>query len=85
VILAFLQQFEKHLLKECDFAEILTILKSQNHLNQQNAEARENFRIEWDSLFEKAQYIQIDESFIYKMHSNFDTKNLWFRTTFLEK
>jgi hypothetical protein len=86
VILAFLQQFERQLLEEDDLAGILSVLKSQNHIIKYSNKNKNNpFTLNWNDLFQKADKMEIDTFFIYKMHSNFDVQNQWFRTSFLEK
>lgn len=84
VILAFLQQFEKLMREQSDFADILTVLKSQNHITKQRTKDKDHFNIDWNLLFKRAQKIDIDSSFIYRMHSNFDATNQRFRTTTFE-
>lgn len=84
IILAFLQQFEKILKQQSDFSEILTVLKSQNHITKQRTKGKNPFSIDWNSLFQKAQKIEIDSTFIYKMHTNFDVENQWFRTSIVQ-
>jgi len=85
IILAFLQHFEKLIKAEDDLVGILTVLKSQNHIIKNSKNGIKNpMTVDWNSLFQKAQKIEIDSYFIYKMHSNFDADNQWFRTSFLE-
>ena len=81
VILAFLQQFETMLLEKSDLACILTILKSQNHVIKHSASNKNPLSINWSELFQKADKMQIDTNFIYKMHSSFDVQNQWYKTT----
>jgi len=85
IILAFLQHFEKQIKAEDDLVGILTVLKSQNHIIKNAKNGIKNpMTVDWNNLFQKAQKIEIDSYFIYKMHSNFDADNQWFRTSFLE-
>ena len=83
--MAFLQHFEKQIKAEDDLVGILTVLKSQNHIIKNAKNGIKNpMTVDWNNLFQKAQKIEIDSYFIYKMHSNFDADNQWFRTSFLE-
>lgn len=84
IILAFLQQFEKQIKEQDDLMGILTVLKSQNHIIKNSLKDKNSMTVDWNSLFQKTQKIEIDSYFIYKMHSNFDVDNQWFRTSFLE-
>jgi len=84
IILAFLQNFDKILKEKSDFSEIMTVLKSQNHITKQRTKGKNPLSIDWNNLFQKAQKIEIDSSFIYKMHSNFDASNQWFRTSVVQ-
>jgi len=84
IIYAFLQHFEKQIKAENDLMGILTVLKSQNHIVKHSNKLKNPLSIDWNLLFQKAQKIEIDSYFIYKMHSNFDVDNQWFRTSFLE-
>lgn len=84
VILGFLRQFEKQILEQDELLGILTVLKSQNHLIKNFAKDKNKMNLDWNALFQKAQKIEIDSHFIYKMHSNFDMDNQWFRTSFLK-
>lgn len=85
VILAFLQQFEKTLLEKDDLADILCVLKSQNHITKFSSKNKNEFHINWNELFAKTEKMEIDTFFIYKMHSNFDVQNQWYKTSCLEK
>jgi hypothetical protein len=51
------------------------------HSNKQ----KNQYQLNWNELFQKADKMEIDTFFIYKMHSNFDVQNQWFRTSFLDK
>ena len=84
IILAFLQHFEKQIKEQDDLMGILMVLKSQNHIIKNSNDGKNGTSLDWNCLFQKAQKIEIDSHFIYKMHSNFDVDNQWFRTSFLD-
>lgn len=82
LILAFLLHFGKEIQEQTDVIEVLTILKSQNHLPKDIRKTKKSpYYIDWKVLCQKAQEITIDSDFIYDMHMKFDSDNLWFRTT----
>ena len=85
VILSFLIQFKKEILNENDFPGILIILKSQNHVAKIVAKANKTINLDWNHLFDKADKLEIDNYFVYKMHSNYDNDTQRFKLSFSQQ
>ena len=62
---------------------IIMILKSQLNpeLQKLNKSRNKNKLLNWEKLFKVANKIKINDSFIRKMHSNFDNNKLTFHLT----
>lgn len=67
-----------------EFTEIMILLKTQNRLVSNTVDDKSKM-LDWEKLFQAALKIEVDSSFIYDMHSNFDVEKLSFNTNFLKE
>ena len=85
VILSFLMLFKKEILNESDFPGVLTILKSQSHVPKYVSNSKEITNLNWNELFNDASKLEIDNYFVYKMHSNYDNDTQRFKLSFSQQ